>query len=363
MLTRKNLLLQAFFALLGIGMTQAQRVPDYDAMSLGDLMDVRIKVASMKEQTSMESPGVITVISGEEIRTSGARDLMDILETVPGFDFGMDVQGVLGYEVFSRFVVIVDYEQKRLTLIQPEYFRPKRRYQALNISIQDTKPYIVVPVEMANGASVTSKLLVDSGASHGLMLDPASNKLIVVPEKHVSSLIGRGLGGLITGQIGRIKSLALGKYKLENVVASFPDANSYIDTLKASDVFRNGSVCGEILSRFTTIYNFSGEKMYLKKNSSYPKKFYFNMSGLTIKAKGARLQNFEITDVRKDSEAEKAGLVFGDLVLSINGLPTSTLNLNSINGYFDSSPGKRIKLEILRNTERLTISFVLVSPI
>jgi hypothetical protein len=26
-----------------------------------------------------------------EVRASGARDLMDVLETVPGFDFGMDV--------------------------------------------------------------------------------------------------------------------------------------------------------------------------------------------------------------------------------------------------------------------------------
>ena len=113
MLTRKNLLLHAFFALLGAGMAQAQRVPDYDAMSLGDLMDVRIKVASMKEQTSMESPGVITVISGEEIRTSGARDLMDILETVPGFDFGMDVQGVIGLGVRGNWA----HEGKVLLLI------------------------------------------------------------------------------------------------------------------------------------------------------------------------------------------------------------------------------------------------------
>src|SRR5882672_6149200 len=91
---------------------------------------------------------------------------------------GMDVQGVLGYEVFSRFIVEVDYERKLLTLSSPEYFHPKRKYQAIRITIEDTKPYMQVPVEMKDGAVVNAKLLVDSGASHGLMLDPTSNKLI-----------------------------------------------------------------------------------------------------------------------------------------------------------------------------------------
>ncbi|HRI79683.1 MAG TPA: aspartyl protease family protein [Cyclobacteriaceae bacterium] len=276
---------------------------------------------------------------------------------------GIDVHGVLGYEVFSRFVVKIDYEHKKLTLIQPDRFKPKRGYQAMKISIEDTKPYIDTSVELMNGTKINAKLLIDSGASHGLMLDPASNKLIVVPEKHVSSLIGRGLGGLITGQIGRVKSLTLGKYKLEDVIASFPDANSYIDTLKASDVFRNGAVCGEILSRFTTIYDFSGEKLYLKKNASFPKKFYFNMSGLTIKAKGANLHNFEVTDIRKDSEAERAGIETGDLLMSINGFLTSEMNLNVINAYFNNSPGKKIRMEILRNGRPISVTLVLESPI
>ena len=276
---------------------------------------------------------------------------------------GTDVQGVLGYEVFSRFVVEVDYEKKRLSLTLPQYFKPKRSFEVLHISIEDTKPYVQVPVEMSDGKVINAKLLVDSGASHGLMLDPASSKLICVPEKHVSSLIGRGLGGLITGQIARIKSLNLGKYRIENPIASFPDANSYIDTLKASDVFRNGSVCGEILSRFTTIYNFPEEKIYLKRNSAFDKKFFFNMSGITLKAKGANLRKYEITDVRKDSEADRAGVQNGDELVGINGLSTADMDLNNINGYFNASPGKKIKMEIVRQGERFMKTIALVSPI
>ncbi len=276
---------------------------------------------------------------------------------------GTDVQGVLGYEVFSRFVVEVDYERKLMTLTIPSYFKARKKFRSMPITIQDTKPYVQVPIELGNGTRMNAKLLVDSGASHGLMLDPTSDKQIVLPEKHVSSLIGRGIGGLITGEIGRIKSLELANYRIEDIVAYFPDPNSYIDTLKSSDVFRNGAIGGEILSRFTTIFNFSEGKIYLKKNSAFAKKFNFNMSGLTLKAKGARLRKYEVTDVRKNSSAEKIGIQAGDELFSINGLRTSDLDLSSVNGYFNSKPGRKIRLELLRNGERLTKTLELQSQI
>lgn len=276
---------------------------------------------------------------------------------------GTDVQGVLGYELFSRFVVSIDYERKRLSIAAPDYFKPKKSFQEIDITVEDTKPYLNAPVMMNDGTVVNAKFLVDSGASHGLVLDPLSNPLIKVPEKHVKSLIGRGLGGAITGQIGRIKSLTLGKYVINDVVANFPDANSYIDTLKASDVFRNGSIGGELLNRFTVIFNFPKEKMYLKKNSQFKKDFNFNMSGITLKALGARLRKYEVTDVRKGSSAEKAGVMNGDELISINGYDCSEIDLNVINGFFNSRPGKKVRLELLRKGQRITKTFPLENQI
>lgn len=276
---------------------------------------------------------------------------------------GTDVHGVLGYEVFSRFIVEINYSEKILTLSLPENFKPKKKYQEIPITIEDTKPYVRVPVETTDGAIVNAKLLVDTGASHGLVLDPHTDKRLQVPEKHVSSLIGRGIGGVITGQIARVKALSLGKYRIENIIANFPDANSYTDTLKSTDVFRNGSIGGEVLSRFTTIYNFPGEKLYIKKNPSFREGFHFNMSGLTLKAKGAYLTNYEITDIRKDSSGEKCGVQVGDELISINGIAASSLELDVINGYFNSKPGRKIKLDLLRGGKRITLRMTLESPI
>ena len=60
------------------------------------LLNTPVTVASRKAMTTRESPGVITLLSREEIQASGARDLIDLLRLVPGFEIGYDVQGVTG---------------------------------------------------------------------------------------------------------------------------------------------------------------------------------------------------------------------------------------------------------------------------
>lgn len=276
---------------------------------------------------------------------------------------GTDVHGILGYELFSRFIVRIDYEKKQLVLMLPERFRRRRKFHRIPIRIEDTKPYLNAPIVMKDGTQFTAKLLVDSGASHGLMLDPASDDRIAVPANTVSSVIGRGLGGEITGKVGRISSILLGPFELENAIASFPDPNSYFDSLKIGSTPRNGSIGGETLSRFTIVFNFPKEEIYLKKNHSFKKAFHYNLSGLTVKAKGARLDVFEITGVRRQSAAAKAGVLEGDIIVSINGLLASTIDLNVINVLFNYRPGKRIHLTLDRDGTRYKTDFRLEDQI
>jgi hypothetical protein len=262
---------------------------------------------------------------------------------------GTDVHGILGYELFSRFIVQVDYIKKSMTLYAPDRFKPRKRFESLPMKVEDTKPYIIAPLVINNEVSMSAKLLIDTGASHGLMLDPDSDERITPPSNHISSVIGRGLGGAITGKIGKINSIHFGDYDLDDVLVNFPDPNSYMDTLKASSTFRNGTIGGEILTRFKVIFDFPNERLYLRKNSHFRKPFYYNLSGLYVKAKGVQLEVFEITDVRENSAAHDAGLMVNDLIITINGIPSKELHLNILNGILNSKPGKRVKLEVNRD--------------
>jgi len=311
--------------------------------------------AYITTNVSLELPGIIG--KGHAMLVLG-EDYLELRNYL-----GTDVHGILGYELFSRFIVEIDYEKKILTLRSPDNFRKPRKFRSLPITVEDTKPYVKLPVVLQDGTKIDAKLLMDSGASHGLMLDPGSNKNIKVPTHSVSSTIGRGLGGEITGKVGRVKSMGVGDYSIENLIANFPDPNSYIDTLKMSSVSRNGSIGGEILSRFTVIFNFPKEEIYFKKNAFFKKKFYYNLSGLIIKAKGSKLNVFEIREVRDKSVSQLAGLLPGDIVVSINGVDTRAISLDELNGFLNSKPGKRIRMEIERNGTRSRKEFRLTDQI
>lgn len=80
---------------------------------LEKLINSLISVASKKPLNVRESPSIISLISADEIKNSGARDLIDVLRLVPGLDFGMDVEGVVGLGVRGNWA----HEGKVLVLI------------------------------------------------------------------------------------------------------------------------------------------------------------------------------------------------------------------------------------------------------
>lgn len=82
-------------------------------MSMEELLNLKIAIASKNEKTIRESPGIISIITENEIKKSGARDMIDILRLVPGFEFGLDVQGITDATLRGNWV----HEGKILLLI------------------------------------------------------------------------------------------------------------------------------------------------------------------------------------------------------------------------------------------------------
>lgn len=69
---------------------------DLGALDLAQLASVKIDIASINSRPIREQPGIVSVVQAQEIREMGARDLTDILQQVPGFGLGQDVNSVIG---------------------------------------------------------------------------------------------------------------------------------------------------------------------------------------------------------------------------------------------------------------------------
>ena len=164
-------------------------------------------------------------------------------------------------------------------------------------------------------------------------------------------------------------------------IPPFPDSSAISYAKKFTN--RNGSICGDLLKRFNLIIDYKNAKLTLKKNKNFGTPFYYNKSGIIIEQRGFSIvvkedavsrdlnygssksssniklsavnhytytskPAYTIVELRKDSPAERAGLLNGDIILSINGKETHTLELQNVIGYFKSKIGKLIKLKIDR---------------
>jgi len=114
-LTRASAVLVCAFPLLG----QEARSAEDELLAL---LNTPVTVASQKAMTTRESPGIISLVTREEILASGARDLLDVLRLVPGFDFASDVEGAVGPAVRGLW----GFEGKVLLLVDGQELNETR---------------------------------------------------------------------------------------------------------------------------------------------------------------------------------------------------------------------------------------------
>ena len=268
---------------------------------------------------------------------------------------GVEVHGILGYELFSRFVVKINYDKTTITLFDPEQYKPKKNLTIIPIDVEDSKPFLTGDVTMINGKSLSAKLMMDTGASHSILLHTETHESIEIPEKRIFTTLGRGLGGNIEGFIGRVKKVNMNEYEFRQVIGSFPASDVLVNLFKPNN--RQGTIGGGLLSKFVVTVDYFNERVYLKKGKGFKKGFEYNMSGIEVKAVGSDLNTFIINELTSESPAEKAGLLPGDVILNINGHNSSNVKLNDINAFFRSKAGRKINLIVLREGSKIKKSF------
>ncbi|MGU3373714.1 PDZ domain-containing protein [Chryseobacterium sp. M5A1_1a] len=306
---------------------------------------------------------------------------------------GIPVNGVIGYHFFKNHLVYIDYISKKLTIYEnTDLLKNKiRKFEELPITIEKNKPYLYGGVEMTNDKK-DSKLLVDLGNSDAIWLFPALIKNFVYNRPNIDDFLGRGFNGDIYGKRSRIHNFYLGDFRFEKPLTAMPDEFSIQHVNLVEN--RKGSIGGEIMRRFTVIFDYPNKKLYLRKNRNFDDPFHFNMSGLDFKQDGLEwkqdrvaieTQNlasmgaegyknsfqykfslkpiFSIAGVRKDSPAYEAGLKRDDRIISINGYKSSEMTLENIIELMKSDEGKNITMVIQRDTEQLTLRFTLEDPI
>ncbi|MBN3036203.1 MAG: PDZ domain-containing protein, partial [Bacteroidales bacterium] len=198
-------------------------------------------------------------------------------------------------------------------------------------------------------------MMVDLGASHAVLVETDRAGSPPMPARTIEAVIGRGLSGNISGNVGRFARLDWCGFSFEDVVTSF--TGEYASGMDDTTVQRNGTLGGDILSRFTLILDYKGGKIFLKKNSRYRRPFEFNLSGLDLIATEPDWRTVVVSGVIAHSPADEAGVLAGDFIISVNGVPVGSLSLGRINSLMHSKPDRKITLKISREHQVMKKTF------
>ena len=270
---------------------------------------------------------------------------------------GMPIYGILGYQFFNSFVVRVNFPETLLTLYPPKTFTYKKRDGVrIPFELEDQKPYIYATITMNDSSKVNARMILDTGAGHAISLELGSHPNIKLPEPALRTQLGTGLSGTIRGYLGRVRSFQVGKFRMNNVLTSFPD---YPDVgakvIKA--VGRNGNVGNEFLKRFNVIIDYYRSSLTLRPNSFYRDPFEHDMCGIELMAIGEGYNRYVISKVEPGSPAADADLRVNDEILFINSASTHALTISQIDKMLHTRDNYKL-LIILRREGELIYRFV-----
>lgn len=241
---------------------------------------------------------------------------------------GMPMDGVIGYEVLSRFVTTFEYANRKVVFHMPgSYTRPPGA-TVIPIVQYGTQPQFACSID---GVPTTCAL--DTGARQSISLFSPfirAHPSIVPATLTAPGVNGFGVGGPAIGRLGRLQTLSFGGLTLHDLVG---DYTTQTKGALAMPFMGGANVGGGVWKRFTMTLDYRQRTMTLTPNRDFAMRDHWDRSGVYLVNKGA----ITVVGVRPGTPAARAGLTKGDVIMSVNG--SSGLSLRGVRDLFLSAPG------------------------
>jgi len=268
---------------------------------------------------------------------------------------GHAVDGLLGYDFISRFVIEIDYLNKAASFHAPNSFRYRGSGQVVPLTLLEDDsggkvPLVKVKITGQGHALIEGNFIADTAVRSAVSFNTPfvqANQLLQPAQQTIQVPLGGGAMVRESKQpIGRLPNVQLGRFTFQNPVAIFfQDKQGVL----ASPEF-DGVIGGEILHRFKVIFDYSRQQMILEPYPSISDPEEYDMSGMLLIAEGTDFKIFKVRGIIENSPATAAGLLEGDIILAIDGKPASDLTLEQVRQMF-KQPSRSYRLTIERNKQ------------
>jgi len=266
---------------------------------------------------------------------------------------GRHMEGILGYETLSQFVVEFDYATPALRLHDPDSFQAPPGAAVIPFTLIDTKPFVEVTVELPDGRSAPAKMIVDTGSRAALTVSsPFVEKhgAVQAVGKTLDAPLGFGVGGRTDQLLGRIKALRLGELRIESPVTALSRGSKGAE----ADPDVEGIIGGDLLRRFTAYFDYKRSRMLLVKNAAFSTPFEYDMSGMLLQSADAQFKRVVVAEVIPGSPAAQAGVKAGDEVQLVDGAPVDRAPVEALRARL-RAPGVKVTLRLLRGGKTVDV--------
>jgi Aspartyl protease/PDZ domain len=267
---------------------------------------------------AMSGAGAKTTASGfthvDEIALGGVRmrDQLGFAASIydPAVE-GIRVDGMIGFEMFRRFAVQIDYGRDLLIITDPTRFDPTGAGTALPFVFYDHLPMV-----RGSLADLPARFDIDTGSRSEVDITGpfvTTHELRTRFSKGVSAVTGWGMGGPSRSYVTRLPSLKLGDVQVSAPVAGLSEDKGG----SISDPNYEGNIGGGLLKRFVVTFDYAHQMMYLRRIAPPPVDAgRFDRSGMWI---DSGPNGYVVTDVATNGPAGQAGIKVGDIITSLDG--------------------------------------------
>jgi hypothetical protein len=239
-----------------------------------------------------------------------------------------------------------------ITLIKPDDFKSQGEGTEVAWKPTGFGPWCIpTTLGLADGRTVSLKVLMDLGYNDQLQLWAGKENKISAPEKVLPASLGMNIQGIETrGVVGRLPRIVIGGYEIKDALIAYVSPED-------SKQFPTEAMIGlGLLSRFNLMFDYSKQRLTIKPNSKFNEAFEYDMSGLSMRRSKDGFR--EIVRLYDNSPASDAGLQVGDRVISIDGQPSIDFDFFRLDSLFKQE-GKTVKLVVSRDGREREVSLKL----
>lgn len=273
---------------------------------------------------------------------------------------GVAADGLVGYEMFRRFGVEIDYAHHRLVLSEPVKFTPPAGAAAVPFQLDDRIPIVAGTLD-----GLPMRISIDTGSRSSLTLHAPFARANHLPETYHAApeaVIGWGVGGASRGRPARFGTLTIGDAGSGHISVDGIAGDMYLGDKGAfADPNLDGNLGGGVLRRFDVAFDYAKSTMYLKPNADAGKPDDFDRSGLWLLGDGDALT---VVDVAAASAAQTAGMKDGDRIVAIGGEAIAAHSLADWRQRLrTTAAGTHVALRFIRDGKQQSADLVLADRI